>query len=58
MSINAWKETVCKYEEAYNYFEDIALDQTDTRITDYIAALQYLCAAYETERNSLQENKT
>jgi len=56
MSINYWKEVVCKYEEAYNYFEDIALDQTDTRITDYITALECLCTAYETEQH--KENET
>ena len=56
MSINVWKKVVCEAAKAYDYFEDIALDQTDTRITDYITALECLCTAYETEQH--KENKT
>ena len=58
MSINDWKEAVCEISEAYEHSEDIAFHQEREATTNYIAALQGLCAAYETRLAELKEGKT
>ena len=58
MSINDWKEAVCETSEAYEHSEDIAFYQEREATTNYIAALQGLCAAYETRLAELKEGET
>ena len=58
MSINDWKEAVCEISEAYEHSEDIAFHQERKATTNYIAALQGLCAAYETVLAKLKGRKT
>ena len=58
MSINDWKEAVCETSEAYEHSEDIAFYQEREATTSYIAALQGLCAAYETGLAELKAGET
>ena len=57
MSINDWKAAVCETSEAYEHSEDIAFHQEREATTSYIAALQGLCAAYETGLSKLMEGR-
>ena len=50
MSVNDWKAAVCDTREAYEHHCDISFSQESDASTDLIAALEGLCAAYETER--------
>lgn len=53
MSVNDWKTAVCDTREAYEHSEDIAFDPEREATTNYIAALEGLCAFYERERVEL-----